>query len=128
MTRRGRAAATIATLLLATALLGSCTTRITLDPLAGDGAAAAGDAEVTLTATLSASSDVWIVRLPASRPASGVRVAGGPESFFVPPGHYPPSGACRIWQPGVPPGQQGPPGDCDRLERQVPVGAYLIYG
>lgn len=73
---------------------------------------------------------IGVVRIPATRPAEGVRVAPGDgrPAFRVPPGHYPPPGACRIWDPAVPPGRQSPPGACDELERQVPSGAYLIVG
>lgn len=72
---------------------------------------------------------IGVVRIPETRPAEGVRVlpSDGP-TFRVPPGHYPPPGACRIWDPAVPPGRQAPPGDCDELERQVPGGSYLIVG
>jgi hypothetical protein len=45
----------------------------------------------------------------------------------IPPGHLPPPGQCRIWVPGRPPGQQRRPGPCARLEREVPLGAWLVY-
>lgn len=48
------------------------------------------------------------------------------EPFFVPPGHLPPPGQCRVWFPGRPPGQQPPPGNCFELRHRVPPGAYLI--
>ncbi len=73
---------------------------------------------------------IGVVRIPETRPAEGVRVSPGDgrPTFRVPPGHYPPPGACRIWDPAVPPGLQPPPGACDELERQVPPGSYLIVG
>lgn len=46
----------------------------------------------------------------------------------VPKGHMPPPGSCRVWHPGRPPGHQPPPGPCDRLQYEVPPGAYLIRG
>jgi hypothetical protein len=35
------------------------------------------------------------------------------ENLFIPPGHLPPPGECRVWEPGLPPGLQGPPVSCD---------------
>jgi len=55
----------------------------------------------------------------------GPPVAAPPPN--IPKGHYPPPGSCRVWFPGRPPGQQ-PPGPCERLQYQVPPGAYLIRG
>jgi hypothetical protein len=72
---------------------------------------------------------ILFVRVPADRPSGGIEVveASG-RTFRVPPGHYPPPGQCRVWDPDLPPGRQSPPGPCDVLERQVPPGSYLIYG
>ncbi len=53
---------------------------------------------------------------------------GHRSSVPIPEGHMPPPGECRIWYPDRPAGQQPPPGDCRKLQRQVPPGAYLIYG
>jgi len=50
----------------------------------------------------------------------------GYERLQIPPGHYPPPGACRIWYPGRPAGHQPPAGPCARLDRRVPPGAWLI--
>lgn len=44
----------------------------------------------------------------------------------VPPGHYPPSGACKIWYPGRPPGHQPPPTRCTIDPEDVPDRAVLI--
>lgn len=93
----------------------------------------------TLTAEFEADGDMsvaaeprgalLIVRVPDERPQGGIDVSRDRgRDFHVPPGHYPPPGQCRIWRPERPPGQQSPPGSCDELERQVPEGAYLIYG
>ncbi|HZJ08514.1 MAG TPA: hypothetical protein VFD39_02355, partial [Trueperaceae bacterium] len=70
-----------------------------------------------------------IVRIPAPHPRGAMEVVEADGSVFkIPPGHYPPPGTCRIWFPERPPGQQPPPGDCSELDRQVPAGAYLVYG
>lgn len=45
----------------------------------------------------------------------------------IPPGHLPPPGQCRIWEPGRPPGHQRRPGPCRELERQVRRGDWLVY-
>jgi hypothetical protein len=50
----------------------------------------------------------------------------GHEKLHIPPGHYPPPGACRIWFPGRPPGHQPPPMKCDRARADVPPGAWII--
>ena len=34
------------------------------------------------------------------------------ERGRVPPGHYPPPGECRMWNPDLPPGHQPPPYRC----------------
>ena len=115
-----RLRAVVALALLTGALaLTSCTARVTFDP--------GSFAQVRVSATVA--DGFLIVRVPASRPSSGIDVRGEQGvAFHLPPGHYPPPGTCRIWDPGVPPGQQEPPGDCDDLERRVPRGSYLIYG
>lgn len=46
---------------------------------------------------------------------------------FIPPGHYPPPGECRIWYAGRPPGQQPPPQPCGRLDGRVPLGSWLLF-
>lgn len=46
---------------------------------------------------------------------------------FIPPGHYPPPGECRVWFAGRPPGQQPPPEPCDRLYGTLPYGSFLLY-
>lgn len=70
-----------------------------------------------------------IVQVPTPHPRTSIEVVAteGP-TFHIPPGHFPPPGSCRIWFPERPPGRQPPPGDCGVLERQVPRGAYLVYG
>lgn len=45
----------------------------------------------------------------------------------IPPGHLPPPGQCRIWEPGKPPGLQSRPGRCSALQSRVPVGGWLVY-
>src|SRR5690606_26167425 len=69
------------------------------------------------------------VRVPASRPSGGIHVERSRgRTFHIPPGHYPPPGQCRVWNPDLPPGRQSKPGPCHRLERRVPPGSILIYG
>lgn len=69
------------------------------------------------------------IRIPTPRPHGALEVVRADGSkFHIPPGHYPPPGSCRVWFPGRPPGQQPPPGNCSVLDRQVPAGAYLVYG
>jgi hypothetical protein len=60
------------------------------------------------------------------RDAERVDAVGG-RSVRVPPGHYPPPGACRVWHVGRPPGHQPPPTACERLVGRVPPGAFVIY-
>lgn len=47
----------------------------------------------------------------------------GYTKLGIPPGHYPPPGACRVWFPDRPPGHQPPPGRCS----SVPPGAWVIH-
>ncbi len=113
-----RAVVAVALLTGALALAG-CTARVTFDP--------SELAPVSVSTT--ASAGYLIVEVPASRPASGIDVLtpdGG--TFQIPAGHYPPPGMCRIWLPELTPVQQDAPGACDDLEREVPPGAYLVYG
>ena len=51
----------------------------------------------------------------------------GYRSLRVPPGHYPPRGACRVWYEGRPPGRQPRATNCDRLYGRVPYGAFILY-
>jgi hypothetical protein len=55
-----------------------------------------------------------------------VRVPGR-RMLFVPPGHYPPEGQCRIWLHDVPPGQQASAAACNALG-PVPAGAFVLFG
>ncbi|HET8985541.1 MAG TPA: hypothetical protein VFN03_07260 [Trueperaceae bacterium] len=106
-------------------LLSACYPTITIEA-AGSGRTSSG-ATVTVRTTIKG--NLRVVILPAHRPGSGVWVERpGRASFRIPPGHYPPPGMCRVWFPERPPGQQSAPGDCAVLERQVPSGAYLVYG
>jgi hypothetical protein len=51
----------------------------------------------------------------------------GYRSLRVPPGHYPPRGACRVWYAGRPPGRQPRATSCERLYGRVPYGAFILY-
>jgi hypothetical protein len=51
----------------------------------------------------------------------------GYRTLRVPPGHYPPRGACRVWYEGRPPGRQPRATNCERLYGRVPYGAFILY-
>lgn len=97
--------------------LAACAPSLTVD--------VGGSVRVTATST---SGGLLTVRIPGHRrgPVEVQHVDG--SVFRIPPGHFPPPGACRIWHPHRPPGQQPSPGACSDLERRVPPGAYLVYG
>ncbi len=123
------AAPVLATLVLAAVLsLSACSAvlRVGEDAPRRDADRSSASVQVSVDDT----GAIRVVRIPETRPAEGVRVSpsDGRPTFRVPPGHYPPPGACRIWDPAVPPGRQPPAGACDELERQVPPGSYLIVG
>ena len=115
-----RARAHVAAALLAGAMaLAGCTARVTFDP------SALGPESVATEV----GAGYLIVRVPAWRPAAGIDVlTPGAATVYIPADHYPPVGMCRVWLPDSTPGQQDAPGACGDLERQVPPGAYLIYG
>ncbi len=50
------------------------------------------------------------------------------EHIYIPKGHMPPPGQCRIWFLNISPGQQPPPGECHELERKLPPNAVLVRG
>ena len=45
---------------------------------------------------------------------------------FIPPGHLPPPGACKIWTPGTPPGHQPPPESCRDAFYYVKPGQMVV--
>lgn len=75
------------------------------------------------------------VRVPGGRlRVDTVRIAvtdtirvPGKRLLFLPPGHFPPEGQCRVWIHGVPPGQQAAPVRCDAI-RSVASGAFILFG
>jgi hypothetical protein len=54
-----------------------------------------------------------------------VRIPGR-RTLFVPPGHYPPAGQCRVWIHDQPPGQQRDPAPCNALGT-IPPGAFVLF-
>lgn len=80
----------------------------------------------SLTLVPQAEAGTRVVQIPiGTRGALEVELRDG-RSFVVPPGHFPPLGACRIWLPELPPGRQSPPADCDELVTRVPPDAVLL--
>lgn len=55
-----------------------------------------------------------------------IRLAGR-RVLFVPPGHYPPEGQCRIWIHDLAPGRQADAAACSALG-PVPAGAFILFG
>jgi hypothetical protein len=51
----------------------------------------------------------------------------GRRMLFVPPGHYPPDGQCRVWIHDLPPGRQAQPAACTGLG-SIPAGAFILFG
>ena len=51
----------------------------------------------------------------------------GRRMLFVPPGHYPPEGQCRVWIAELPPGRQAKPVACNALGN-IPPGAFVLFG
>lgn len=68
---------------------------------------------------------VVVVQAPPER--AEARAENTRITLGVPPGHLPPPGQCRIWIPGRPPGRQASPRACDRIERDAPAGAMILY-
>jgi hypothetical protein len=120
-TRRPLAATAVLIAIVALALA-ACAPGADLEVRVGVGASAT----VEITPVLRAG--ILVISIPAQRPGDGVAVRADGRTFRIPPGHYPPPGQCRIWNPNRPPGLQSPPGPCERLERQVPRGSYLVVG
>ena len=79
-----------------------------------------------VTVTTQAEGGVRVVQIPPGATGAVTVERADGSTFVIPPGHFPPLGACRIWYPDVPPGQQPPPGDCAVLRGEVPVGAVLV--
>ncbi len=91
---------------VATALLAGCSGRFDVDPDGG----------------ISVDPDP-IVIVPGGEAGAGRTRSA--DAYDIPPGHYPPPGACRVWFPDRPPGQQPAPTACDV---DVPRGAVLVRG
>ncbi len=103
-----------------TLLLGACFPQITIET--------PGDPRPVVVRPQN-SGVVDFVRVPSPRQGGALEVTRPDgSSFRIPPGHFPPPGSCRVWNPDLPPGQQSAPGSCSELERRVPAGHYLVYG
>lgn len=64
----------------------------------------------------------------SAAPASAAPTMQGPVAVLgIPPGQYPPLGACRVWFPGTSPTEQRPPCSCFSLMLDVPAGAWVLY-
>jgi hypothetical protein len=64
---------------------------------------------------------------PAAHPeAEPRRTADSDASLGIPPGHLPPPGRCRVWMPGTPPGRQAKARSCSGIERDAPVGSWIV--
>ena len=62
-----------------------------------------------------------------SSPPPAHKMQGPVAMLGIPPGQYPPLGACRVWMPGTPPGHQPEPCSCFSLLLSVPPGAWVLY-
>jgi len=49
------------------------------------------------------------------------------QSLGVEPGHLPPPGSCKVWQPNKPAGQQAPPASCDKVMRAAKAGEWVLF-
>jgi hypothetical protein len=67
-----------------------------------------------------------VLRVDTVRVVETVHLPGR-RVLFVPPGHYPPDGQCRVWIHDRPPGQQQAASACDAI-RSVPAGAFILFG
>jgi hypothetical protein len=111
------------------ALLSACAPGVEFGATFRSGSPPRAEAHASATLRVTLRGSVRVVVLPAERPPRGVTVQPtSGRAFSIPPGHYPPPGACRAWVPGVPPGRQSPPGPCPAIERDLPSNAYLIVG
>jgi hypothetical protein len=79
------------------------------------------------TIRLARTDTVRLVRVDTVRVATGGGTSGGGRKLFVPPGHYPPDGQCRVWVQDLPPGRQRDAAPCDKLGT-IPAGAFVLFG
>lgn len=101
-------------------LLSACFPQITIESDAG---------QRPVVVSPQSSGTLLFVRVPSPRSGGALEVVSpAGVTFRIPPGHFPPPGQCRVWNPELPPGQQSAPGACAELERRVPAGHYLVYG
>ena len=65
----------------------------------------------------------WLPRVGAPDPGYLYRPVGG---VWIPPGHRPSRGFCRLWYPGVAPGHQPRPVRCHRLRGLYRPGVLVV--
>lgn len=80
------------------------------------------------TLRLFARDTIWLTRVDTLRLVTRdtVRLAA-PRMLFVPPGHYPPEGECRVWIVGLAPGRQARAAPCSELGA-IPAEAFVLFG
>lgn len=67
-----------------------------------------------------------IISVPTYPPAPREEPQRRHHAVYIPKGHLPPPGHCRIWYPSKPPGHQPPPQRCPIPSNQIPLGAYVV--
>ena len=77
----------------------------------------------------SAAADPWKDESGKSREYYGNYYNGyGGQYGYIPKGHRPPPGECRVWIPGLPAGHQPPPTSCGYAFAQAKYyGGYVVH-
>lgn len=79
-----------------------------------------------VTATLACSS-ATNTTAAAPAPKASSKKASTAATLGVPPGHLPPPGQCRVWQPGTPPGHQRKPESCRKAGEHATAGSWVLF-